>query len=68
MNCPYCGKELEVVDYYGKMQYAEHYYNYPRSWIEKEGDIFECDCEESSVFNGYFYTDSSENLYEGYPC
>lgn len=23
---------------------------------------------ESNCFNGYFYTDSSDNLHEGYPC
>jgi len=96
MECPYCGKELEIIDYYGKMQYSEHYWIYPHSWIEKEGEIFQCNYVDgfedketaieyaksndikyesweeiicnSAVFNGYFYTDSSGNLCEGYPC
>jgi hypothetical protein len=42
MECPYCGAELIWHDYYGKMKYADHYYLYPQSWIEKEGDIYKC--------------------------
>lgn len=42
MECPYCGTELIWHDYYGKRQYAEHYYIYPQSWIEKQGDIYKC--------------------------
>lgn len=98
MECPHCGAELECIDYYGKTKYVDHYYLYPRSWIEKEGDIFKCpnsdyfeDLNEaleyknnqdlsnieisleeiqcdSACHNGYFYTDSNGNLYEGYPC
>jgi hypothetical protein len=78
MECPYCGAELNCIDYYGKTKYADHYYIYPQSWIEKEGDIFKCpnsdgfeDCEEccdSNMFNGHFYTDRNDNLHEGYPC
>lgn len=70
MICPYCGNELELHDYYGKVQYAEHYYSYPRSYIKKTGDIYKClneECE-SEVFNYLFYTDSNDNLHEGYPC
>jgi hypothetical protein len=63
MKCPCCGAELRCIDYYGKTKYADHYYLYPRSWIEKEGDIFQCqNCY------GHFYTDSNGNLHEGYPC
>lgn len=25
-------------------------------------------CCNSSMYNGYFYTDSNDNLLEGYPC
>lgn len=97
MECPYCGSELIYTDYYGKTKYSEYYWIYPRSWIEKEGDIFKCQnsegfedlelaqeykdkndefseynvenvCCNSSCFNGNFYTDSRDELHEGYPC
>ena len=70
VECPYCGNELEVIDYYGKIKRAEHYYQYPQSWIEKEGDILECENEdcESEKFNFKFHTDKDNNLKEGYPC
>jgi hypothetical protein len=42
MNCPLCGADLVWHDYYGKMKYANHYYLYPQSWIEKTGDIYKC--------------------------
>lgn len=42
MECPYCGAELKLVDYYGKRKFADHYYEYPRSWIDKVGDIYNC--------------------------
>jgi hypothetical protein len=65
MQCPYCGTELELHDYYG---------NYYNGGIYKIGDIYKCPnvengepCE-SAVFNGLFYTDLQDNLYEGYPC
>jgi hypothetical protein len=35
MECPYCNAVLIWNDYYGKKQYADHYYIYPQSWIEK---------------------------------
>jgi hypothetical protein len=35
MECPYCSEELNWHDYYGKKKYADHYYIYPQSWIEK---------------------------------
>lgn len=88
MECPYCGAELECIDWYGRYLGTE--------WEVKFGDIYKClntegfqneeDAEnyilenhienetvdnvtcESSVFNGFFYTDNQENLYEGYPC
>jgi len=35
-----------IYIHYGKTKYADHYYLYPRSWIEKEGDIYKCpNCE-----------------------
>jgi len=70
MECPYCGNELIWNDYFGHMQYAQHYYEYPQSWIKHEGDIYKCENEncESENFNYYFYTDPNGNLKEGYPC
>lgn len=70
MECPYCGAELVVTDYYG--------YGIPGSKsFEKIGDILECPngvnknkvCA-SEVFHcaGCFYTDRNGELHEGYPC
>jgi len=42
MECSYCGAELICEDYYGYTKHAEHYWEYPQSWIEKEGDIYRC--------------------------
>lgn len=42
MECPECGDELSYHDTYGKTQYADHYYIYPRSWIKRTGDIYHC--------------------------
>lgn len=83
MECPYCGAELICDDYYGTGT-QEHFYGtaangiYYPSTFKKLGDIYKCpntdgfedsdECCESAVFNGYFYTDERENLYEGYPC
>jgi hypothetical protein len=68
MNCPYCGAELTLDDYYGKTQHAEHYWIYPHSWIEKEGDIFKCNNEDCGAYQETFYTDKQGDLHEGYPC
>ena len=101
MECPYCGAELNCTDTYGRTVYADHYYIYPQSWIEKQGDIYECPNSEgfetkreseaylhyiketleslgvqfleevvcdSAINNGHFYTDSRDDLHEGYPC
>lgn len=70
MQCPYCGEELRCIDYYGHTKYSEHYWIYPHSWIEKEGDIYQCQNEEcdSQVFNGHFYDRCDGDLREGYPC
>lgn len=69
MECPICEKELKCIDYYGKTKYAEHYWIYPQSWIEKEGDIFVCKNEECEGFDEKYYTKgNSDELYEGYPC
>lgn len=70
MECPYCGEELRWIDYYGHTRYSEHYWIYPHSWIEKEGDIYQCQNEEceSQVFNGHFYDRCDSDLREGYPC
>ena len=70
MQCPYCGEELYEIDYYGKIKYADHYWIYPHSWIERIGGIFQCPNEEceSQVFNRYFYDEDDGYLLEGYPC
>ena len=70
MECPYCGEELRWIDYYGRTRSSEHYWIYPHSWIEKEGDIYQCQNEEceSQVFNGHFYDHCDGGLREGYPC
>jgi retron-type reverse transcriptase len=69
MECPICNSELKCVDYYGKTKYAEHYYIYPQSWIEKEGDIFICEnCEEETGERTHFYTTKDGEIHEGYPC
>ena len=62
MECPYCGAELDLDDFYG------HYLG-NGNW-DKQGDIYKCpnqECE-SEVFGYFFHTDLQENLYEGYPC
>lgn len=68
LECLCCGEELTWHDYYGKRKVAEHYYSSPQSWIEKEGDIYKCENENCESYEGHFYTDSQDNLYEGYPC
>ena len=70
VECPYCGEELQCIDYYGHTRYAQHYWIYHRSWIEKEGDIYQCQNEkcESQVFNGHFYDRCDGDLREGYLC
>lgn len=62
MECPYCGEELECIDYYG------HYLG-NNNW-DKLGDIYKCENQEceSEVFGYGFYTDLNDNLHEGYPC
>lgn len=68
MLCPYCEFELKYHDYYGKKRFADHYYLYPQSWIEKEGDIYICDNEDCENYGQHFYTDQRNELKEGYPC
>jgi hypothetical protein len=62
MECPYCGAELNCIDYYG-------FYLGHDQW-DKQGDIYECENEEceSGLFNYHFHTDLQGNLHEGYPC
>lgn len=69
MNCPYCGEELEYNDYFGSIKYADHYYLYPQSWIEKKGEIFKCINENCSDYDSYFYVYlNSDIIHKGYPC
>ena len=62
MECPYCGHELDLVDYFGR--YISHF----GSW-HVLGDIYKCpneDCEFHGT-NFYVYRGDSE-VHEGYPC
>lgn len=68
LNCPYCDEELIYQDYYGKLKHPEHYWIYPRSWIERAGDIYKCENEDCEAYEQHFYTDQNDDLYEGYPC
>jgi hypothetical protein len=60
MECPYCGLELIFEDYYGR-GLSEHAF-------EKLGDIYRCNNEDCESYREYFYTDSNDELHEGYPC
>jgi hypothetical protein len=68
MECPCCGAELEYCDYYGKKKYAEHYWLYPRSWIEKTGDIYKCPNSDGfkCVDDVLEYVDGNEDDLEEY--
>lgn len=68
MECPYCGAELEYEDYYGHYQHANHYWEYPQSWIEKEGEIYHCPNHEGfkSLENVLEYINGNENDLELY--
>lgn len=61
MECPYCEKELHCHDYYGLG-------NPFRDGFEKQGDIYKCDNEDCEMYQESFYTDSRDELHEGYPC
>ena len=73
MECPCCGEELNCIDHYGTGR-PEHYYGtaangiYYPSTYEKLGDIFKCDNEECECYEEHFYTDTNDELHEGYPC
>lgn len=41
---------------------------YQEQTEDQKDRILEEICCDSSCCNGFFYTDLSENLYEGYPC
>ena len=71
MECPYCGEELELEDYFGRL--AAHQDG------KVMGDIYRCpkgqeeseDCDSSVFFvpgSFYAYRDNPDNLLEGYPC
>lgn len=67
MDCPYCDKELKCTDFYGKNLRLDSF-GRVRDGFVKEGDIFKCSNEECVAYNESFYTDSREELHEGYPC
>ena len=63
IECPYCGKELILYDWFGTQMFT--------SSLQKMGDIYKCENQEceSGIFNYYFYTyDENYGLHEGYPC
>jgi len=70
MECPHCGAELEVRDYFGRL--ATHQDG------EVLGDIYQCpigaeegDCESATFHvagSFYAYRDSPDSLHDGYPC
>ena len=69
MECPTCKEELKVIDYFGFTKHAEHYWEHPQSWIDKKGDIYQCQNEECEGYQEKFYTyENSDELHEGYPC
>jgi hypothetical protein len=70
MECPYCGAELELHDYFGRL--ASHQDG------KVLGNIYICpigeeggDCD-SALFHVagsfYAYRDTSDILHDGYPC
>ena len=66
--CPVCGVELVNTDYFGKLMHSPNYYD-THSWIEKKGEIYQCNNEECEVFqNNYWTHEKSDELHEGYPC
>jgi len=68
MDCPICSVDLSCIDYFGKVKYAEHYWIYPQSWIEKEGDIYKCNNEDCEGFQEVYHTHGNSNeLHDGHP-
>lgn len=70
MECPCCGAELELEDYFGRI--AAHQDG------KIVGDIYRCpvgreegDCDSATFYvagSFYAYRDDPDNLHEGYPC
>lgn len=73
MNCPYCNEELQFHDEYYTGR-PENYYGtagngiYYPSTKKHLGDIFKCKNEECEYYDTFFYTDTNDNLNEGFPC
>lgn len=67
MECPYCGAELVLWDYFQKGLGAT---------AVRQGDIYICpnaadESCDSAAFNGHFYTldrEGGDTLHEGFPC
>lgn len=68
MECPYCEEELHCNYYYYTGNLAAYEKGDSNSGFQKLGDIYKCDNEECEMYQESFYTDSQDELYEGYPC
>ena len=71
--CPYCDSDLTYRDeyftgrpesFYGTASNGIHY----PSTKKHLGDIYKCVNDECEAYDQHFYTDTNENLFEGYPC
>lgn len=62
MECPYCEKELNYHDYFGRI--ASHQDG------KVLGNIYTCENEECEMYQESFYTyrDRPYDIQEGYPC
>ena len=67
MECPNCGQELNCTDFYGRNLRLNSFGNVREGFVKK-GDIFKCNNDECEACGESFYTDSREELHEGYPC
>jgi hypothetical protein len=73
VECPYCGEELRYQDEYFKGRLESFSGTagcglyYPSTKVHL-GDIYKCKNEECEAYEQHFYTDTQDNLKEGYPC
>ncbi len=67
-ECPVCNEPLTYVDYFGQIKHAEHYYTRPQSWIERKGEMYQCNNEECEGFQERYYAyDNEDRLRDGVP-
>jgi len=71
MECPYCGAELDCVDYFGRICAHQDGKVLGDIWHCPNGREQDGSCE-SELFHvaGSFYTcrEGDTQLHEGYPC